>query len=223
MLLQVRGYHWAGYVVALLAGAGELCFYVFSMRSAGRVDSVASLAMISALLMIVSNAAHCWGKAFKLKSRPLTAETNIEEIHITGVNYLRVKGLEMLAKAQEKIEGRKVRVIKKERSTRELSKTIVENVSRECFTVHLLIGVVPICSSATVSCFRYGFGEERDTMMSFLAACTIYSKFIGILSIAQVAFSIRLSQVRRTASARVGGAYLLHSPLFTPPPLARRC
>lgn len=70
---------------------------------------------------------------------------------------------------------------------------IVSYCSREAITAHFLVGMIPFGLACATSSYRYYMRGEGT--MAALALIAGYSKGVGVLAIAQVAFSVRLSQV----------------------------
>ena len=105
---MARGYHPVTYTIALLSGIGEMWFYiVYIQRGGPSVVNVTSL--LGCLLLTAFNASHSFKKAFKPGSIRQAKDCALEEISITNVSYLRCKGLEVLALAQERIAKGRVR------------------------------------------------------------------------------------------------------------------
>ena len=84
-------------------GIGEMSFYILTMSRNGRADLIAGTSLFSSIMMLVFNASHCYKKAFLPNSRQLTSRTNLDSVHLTGANYLRLQGMGALAAAQVRL------------------------------------------------------------------------------------------------------------------------
>ena len=100
---RFRGYTVPGWIMTFCAGIGELLFYITTMHRNGTWDVMVASAVVSSILTSTFNLAFCHKLAFHRSRIPLTAYTDLSEIHLTGVSYLRLKGLDVLALAQEKM------------------------------------------------------------------------------------------------------------------------
>ena len=77
-----------------------MSFYIRTMSRNGCADLIAGTSLFSSIMMLVFNASHCYKKAFHPNSRELTSRTPLDDVHLTGANYLRLQGMDALAAAQ---------------------------------------------------------------------------------------------------------------------------
>jgi len=130
---DLRGFHVVGWVVQLVAFVGELSFYVLTMsaREHGKWDIVGTTAFLGSLLLCLMNTLYCSKSALKGHTLTLTRDTSIDDASITQTNYLRCKGLDVLAKAQERlvVESGK-RDVESAAGLREFKKKAIKKVRR---------------------------------------------------------------------------------------------
>ena len=115
-IAAVGGQHPVGYVLANLAIAGEIAFFVVSLQKGGRSDVVSVSAITSAAVALLINLADSFGPAFAPLEIPAARETKVDEQFLGGSCYLQLLGLDVIGRAQEKIAAEKGGGVKSEDS-----------------------------------------------------------------------------------------------------------
>ena len=190
MLVYVRGYHWIGFVVQTIACLCELSYYFVHIHRRGSVDLVSGIALVSCLPYYAMHSIVTFTVAFK--SKPLTADTPLESIRSTGLSYVRLHGLDILAAAQHRLAHEAGRSIAPSADLSLFRKRLVSSTLTECFVIHFLIGAVPIVWSFAVTSVRSY--ERGDLLVSVLAAASTWSRLVVVLGLTYSAFVVRLSQ-----------------------------
>jgi len=210
-----RSYSIVGFLLCQIAHIMEISFYVLAMKQRGGADLMGVTATSGALLSFFVNALHCHQKAFNPQSVPLARDCELDDARITGVSYLRLKGMDVIALNQEAQARQHLQTISHRVSMRTFKEETVKNVFNECITAHFLIGLLPTVISAVNSCWR--MKQRGEVVMSVLAAGAVWSKTCQAFILVQVAFSVRLAQVlsefeirRVEADVRVVTPNLVH-------------
>ena len=173
---------------------GECAFYVACMVHNGFADVITSSAFFATFCVLLVNVFHCTGTAFDEKNIRLSRDTEIDELYLVGVSFLRVIGIEAFHKAQVRkaVETGK-RPLDGNISLLTMRDGAVKKCLWESLTVHFLPLVIPTALSALVSVYRnYNRGEF---VLSALALMTVYSKVIIGLILVETAFFVRLAQL----------------------------
>jgi len=192
---QIRGYDGVMLVLATVALMGECGFYIVHMSRTGGGDVTSVTACLSAALMMLINFFHCKKVAFTsshIYASQRTSQKELADAGMSGINYLRCRGFEVMGIAQEKMGKEKGVILKEGDGLRSFRDKLVKGCVIEAVTVHLLLGVLPMMYSATISFVRnYHRGEN---LMAALAFCSIWGKCVTTMCSAHTSFTIRLAQ-----------------------------
>lgn len=171
---RIRGDHPIGFVFMILGSVGELGFYFVKMSREG-VDIIALSSFLAALLIMIFNATHSFPRAFKPRKKPLTKTLDIDRISLSGINYLRVKGLEAVAKAQARSAAENgKRSVDPDSDLLAFKNRAVRTIEWECYTAHFLLGAVPTVCASALACYRSV--QRGDLLLSVLAAGCVWSR-----------------------------------------------
>ena len=173
----------------LFTGFCEVAFYIVYMRRNG-ADAISIIALLSNLIFVLSNAVFCAGYVFK--PHHLSAHTLIDNLRLTGISYLRLHGLDVLAVAQHRMAREDGKDVDPVADLALFRKKIVSKVFIESYTLHFLINLIP-CLVSALSTTAHSF-ERGDWIFGCLAAGAIWSKAVTAFCLGHIAFVVRLSQ-----------------------------
>ena len=190
MIANLKGYHWLGFVVMVSTMLCELAYYILHIQRSGSVNLTSGFSLMVCLASLVLNGNLSFSAAFKF--HPLTADTPLDEIRLTGLSYVRLHGLDILAAAQRRLAHATGKSLAPSADLSLFRKRLVSSTLFECLTLHFLIGAVPLVwSSATTAARSY---ERGDILVSVLAAASVWSRLLMIAGLSYSSFVIRLSQ-----------------------------
>ena len=127
------------------------------------------------------------------EDKKMAKYSQLENLSISASNYVCCVGFEELEKAQEEIAGRTGESLKPEQRLKVAKDKMISKVLIETFFVHFLFGFLSGGGAAYVSWSRHL--RRGNVVRAWLAAGTIWSKFVIMSASAQTSFSLRLSQV----------------------------
>ena len=186
-----RGYHPFFWFVCLLAAVFDNAFFILQMVRVDNVDVVMFPIVLGCLVFMLFAMPVSASVAFASKI-PLTANTPVDEIHLTGVTYLRMKGLDVLAKAQHRLAAQKNRSIAPEADLFLFKKNLVNSTMWEALTVHFLIGAIPFVCSSIMTILRC---RQRGDALALLFACgSLINKLVMCLVVVHCSIHIRFAQ-----------------------------
>jgi len=187
-----RGYHPVGYFVGIAAIAGFAAFHVGIIRRTG-MDIISAISLAAQAVSFLVLTLHCFKPSFKNEKRELSVDKDIERMSLSGMCYLRLHGMDVLAAAQERLAAETSQDLRaNDSSIRTLKDKFIKDTAIESLTVHLLIGVVPcICSCVTSSVRWWAKGE---TLMALGALSGVWATIGAFMMPCQVAFFLRLGQ-----------------------------
>ena len=199
-LVCLRGYNVYFWGLALVFLVCDLAFFVVHVARTQTVDIVTGPVMFTIVLFAIFNQVHSFTTA--LNKDPLCKDVPIEHIHLTGVSYLRLKGLEVLAKAQHRVAAEKKRKIAPESDLALFKAQLIHSTLVETFVFHglLAISVALWTGISTI----IGAHARGDTVVWLLAIGSMFNKMIMGVVIMHIGFCVRLAQklsefeVRRT-------------------------
>jgi len=191
LVSDIRGDSPVGFLVMVAASLCELGFYAVKMHRASRVDIIALTSFISTFFLAFVGASRSFSRAFQPNKIALTRDTEEERFSLTSINYLRLNGLAVLAKAQQR-SRRNGTTIQPEHDLSVFRQRLVNASRYEAFTVHFIVGVAPTVISSVFSLVRSL--KRGDTLLAYLAAGCVWSRLSLMLMLASGAFSVRLSQ-----------------------------
>ena len=102
-MAALRGENVPGYIFANLSLLGEIAFYVVSIQRDGNTDIISVSSLIVTTIMLLFNSVISAGVAFHPELTPLSCETRVDNVGISGISFLQLYGLEVLGKAQVKM------------------------------------------------------------------------------------------------------------------------
>ena len=197
----IRGYHPLFWFLTVIVGLMDNGYFIMQMTRAGEINIVMAPIVLGCVtfffLTLPVSGSVAFGRAI-----PRSADTPIDEIHLTGVTYLRLKGLETLGKAQHRLAAEKGRRIAPEADLLVLKREMTRAVVLEAFTIHFLFGITPFFWSAAVT-IRRSF-DKGDTPALVLACGVFLNRLVMALTVVQMAMHVRFCQklsefeVRRT-------------------------
>jgi hypothetical protein len=189
-LAVFRGYHWLCWVLCLVFGCAELAFFGYHIYRTGRADSLTVMIIAPIFVFLAVNAAFCFKTAFV--GEDLTADTPIDAIHLSGAAYLQLKGLDTLARAQQRMARESNKQVSPETDFGLFKQKLVSSLVWEVFTVHLVPSVVVGLGSGLSTIIRsYNRG---DSVLLALAVGSTCNKLVWSSINAHTAFSVRLVQ-----------------------------
>jgi hypothetical protein len=153
-------------------------------------DAISVLALISGVVFFLINTAYSAGYIFR--PHHLSAHTLIENLRLTGISYLRLHGLDVLATAQHRMAKEKKTKVEPAADLALFRKKLVSKILLECCTLHFLLGTIPVWISS-ISTIVHAV-EIADWWSVVLTVGSVWSKTLVVLTLAHCAFVVRLSQ-----------------------------
>ena len=210
-----RGYSAFTWILCLVYSLCDAAFFGRHIHAVGGIDSVTGPILLLIFVASVVNQTHCFSTAFMGASDPLTAETPIESIHLAGAGYLQLKGLDTLAKAQQRLAKEKGKTVAPEADFALFKKNLVNSCVVEMFAVHLML---PLCVFLWSGISTIVNSIDRgDNLGAALSAGCMMNRLVFAAGSAHVCFSVRLVQklaefeIRRVeADIRVVTPNLIH-------------
>ena len=208
-----RGYHWATWITSLIFALCSIGFFGLHIHKVGHVDTVTGPILGTLIFFLLFNSIFCFATAFK--NEPLTANTPIEAIHLSGACYLQLKGLDTLAKAQHRLAAEKGRTIAPEADFAVFKQQLVRGCCLETFLVHFVVGGISTGVSSVSTIIRSI--QRGEHLEMFLAVGTMMFFLVCSAVNAHIAINVRLTQklaefeIRRVeADIRVITPNLIH-------------
>ena len=154
------------------------------------VDIINVLALFSGVVFFLINTMYSAGYIFK--PHHLSAHTLIENLRLTGISFLRLHGLDVLATAQHRMAKEENKKVEKGADLAIFRKKLVSKTVLECYTLHFLFGTIPVwISSASTIVYAV---QRSDWWVVGLTIGSVWSKTLVVLTLAHCAFVVRLSQ-----------------------------
>ena len=189
---DLRGYTAPFWALFAAAAIGALTYTAVAIHRAGGVDIITSTTLLGCFVQSAINLMHGRKKAFAPHKIPSSGSLPIDQVGLSGTSFLRLVGLEALAKAQEKSAEKSNRKIEKDASLRAFKDKLVGSTVFESFVFHGLTGA-PVVACAVISLARnVARGESMGLLVcsGAFVYCTLGSLLLQI----QSAFAIRLAQ-----------------------------
>jgi len=158
-IAKLRGENLPGFIFSTLAMLGEIAFYIVSIVRDGNVDFISVSSLIVTTIMLLLNSSQSAGTAFNPKLFPLSCETRVDNVGITGISYLQLYGLEVLGKAQEKMAKANGEELSGESSMLKLKEKIVRDTGESLDVCEGVCVFTTVCGSvhtASIQSFRQG-------------------------------------------------------------------
>ena len=186
----LRGYHPVMWFISLFTSLCDFGFFGLNAYRKGGIDTITGPVLLSIFFFTIFNQSHCYVPAFV--GKPLATMFPLEETDLTRLGYLQLKGLDVLAKAQQRMAREKGKTLTPESDLSVFRKQMVNSTILEAVTVHFLLGMT-VVSCATVATVVRSIHRE-DYVVSILAVGALGNKFFMMLVNANVAIVTRLAQ-----------------------------
>ena len=184
------GYHWATWTLNLFFSLCDFAFFGLAIYREGNIDAITGPVLVSIFFFLFFNQSHCFSTAFT--KIDLAADTPLDAMHLTGTVYLQLKGLDTLARAQQRLAKEKKRVIPPEADFAVFKKSVVNSTFLEAMTVHFLFGAGTVVASALSTIINSW--SRGDQIALVLAVGSVLNKLVMLMVCVHVTFVVRLMQ-----------------------------
>ena len=214
VVLDLQGHNIPSLIVCAAAVVGDIVYIYRHMGEHGSSligsSSLGGAVVLGALLLFVG-----FDEITCARGNKLAHVRHLDDMSFTGYFYLQLKGIDVLAAAQEKYSKDSGTELEDVFRLKTLKDSFIRSAGIEAFVAHFLPAAIPLCTSCINTAWRHF--AEGDKLMGSLALLTLWNKFVGCLAFAHLAFYVGLSQrlntfeVRRVeADIRVCDVGLIH-------------
>jgi len=214
VVLDLQGHNIPSLIFYEAAVVGEILYIYRHMGEHGSsligASSLGGAVVLGALLLFVGiEEIRC------ARKKDLAHLKHLEDMTYSGFICLQLKGIDVLAAAQEKYCKDLGTNLEDVHSLMTLRDSFIRSAGIEAMVAHFLPAAIPLITSCFNTAWRHF--AEGDKLMGSLALLTLWSRFVGCLSLAHIAFFVGVSQrlnsfeVRRVeADIRVCDVGLIH-------------
>ena len=199
VVLDLQGHNIPSLIVYAAAVVGEILYIYRHMGEHGS-SLIGASSLGGAVVLGALNSCVGFAEIRSARGNNLVINRHLDDMSYSGYIYLQLKGIDVLATAQEKYCKDSGTELEDVDRLKTLKASFTRSAGIETFVAHFLPAAIPLCTTCIVTAWRHF--AEGDKLMGALALLTLWSKFVGCLAFAHIQFFIGLSQLLNTFEVR---------------------
>jgi len=187
-LCDIQGHHWFFWPIQGLGVFGEIAFCILDIQRSG-LNTINGSACLAALLKTPELLFMTWVGAYGKVAMPI--EKDLEDGSISHYISLSLKGLDILAAAQERNADETGKPIPPSSFIRVLKDMIKHRVMLECIFIHFTIGFLPLGLAVFPTLYR---NQDSDLLKKVLKVLLAWSWIVSLVTNCGMSYCVRLMQ-----------------------------
>ena len=172
IILDIIGHHPVTLFLAVICYLCDIAYTIFHIYEHG-ASLVSITALISTFLFSAVGVQIAIPELMAQKSNCAAWKWHIEEMYYSGFLYLQLKGLDVLASAQERMAKERNHKLDDGASLRLLKEKFLSGTMKEALTVHFMFGFIPMGGTMVMTMYR-SLVHRGDLLVFVLATGTLW-------------------------------------------------